>query len=177
MFFDHGLQDTERVPYRFRKWAPKGPLWIPLWHGDNHAFIFAEPCDATVTCVLPVLCVFLRCLAQYSMNPYVYPTGFGRCPFGCSAGPCRRRTGFGTIYGQSCRPGQIQGLQNPHVWEPLWTTHDSLWAQNRRKPFSEKPLMLIFRSRTIWSRTSPKIIEKSVIQPSLIKVFAMRLIG
>ena len=30
-------------------------------------------CDATVTCVLPVLCVFLRLFAQYSMNPYVTP--------------------------------------------------------------------------------------------------------
>ena len=43
-------------------------------------------------------------LAQYSMNPYVYSTGFGRCTFRCSAGPCRCRTGFGTTYGQSCRP-------------------------------------------------------------------------
>ena len=38
------------------------------------------------------------------MNPYVNPMGFGRCPFGCSAGPCKRRTDFGTTYGQSCRP-------------------------------------------------------------------------
>ena len=45
------------------------------------------------------LCV----LAQYSMNLYMYPTGFVRCPFGCSAGLCRCRTGFGTSYGQSCR--------------------------------------------------------------------------
>ena len=61
-------------------------------------------CDATVNCVLPVLCAFLRFLAQYSINPYVYPTGFGRCHFGCSVGPCRRHTGFGITYGQSCRP-------------------------------------------------------------------------
>ena len=61
-------------------------------------------CDAIVACVLAVLFVFLRFVSQYSMNPYVYPIGFGRCPFGCSAGPCRRRTGFGTTYGQSCRP-------------------------------------------------------------------------
>ena len=27
-------------------------------------------CGAIVTCVLPVLCVFLQCLAHYSMNPY-----------------------------------------------------------------------------------------------------------
>ena len=47
------------------------------------------------------LCV-LAILAQYSMNPYMYPTGFIRCPFGCSAGPCRCRSGFGTPYGQSC---------------------------------------------------------------------------
>ena len=60
-------------------------------------------CDAIVTCVLPVLCVFFRCLAQYSMNSYVYHTDFGRYPFGCSADPCRRCTGFGTTYGQSCR--------------------------------------------------------------------------
>ena len=48
------------------------------------------------------LCVLAN-LAQYNMNVYVYPTGFVRCPFGCNAGPCRRRTGFGTPYGQSCR--------------------------------------------------------------------------
>ena len=46
---------------------------------------------------------FLRFLVQYSMNPYVYPTGFRKCHFGCSAGPCRRHTGFGITYGQSCR--------------------------------------------------------------------------
>ena len=40
-------------------------------------------------------------LAQYSMNPYMYPTGFGRCPCGCSASLCKRCTGFGIIYGQS----------------------------------------------------------------------------
>ena len=28
----------------------------------------------------PVPCVFFRFLAQYSMNPYVYPAGFGRFP-------------------------------------------------------------------------------------------------
>ena len=56
-------------------------------------------CNAIITCVLLVLCVFLRFLAQYNMNPYVHPMGFG-----CSAGPCRHRTGFGTTYGQSCRP-------------------------------------------------------------------------
>ena len=61
------------------------------------------PCDAIVTCVFPVLCVFLRFLVQFSMNPYVYPTGFGRCPFECSAGPCRRLTDFGTSYGLSCK--------------------------------------------------------------------------
>ena len=59
-------------------------------------------CDATVTCILLVLCV-LAILAQYSMNPYIYSTGFVRCPFRCSAGLCRCRKGFGTPYGQSCR--------------------------------------------------------------------------
>ena len=60
-------------------------------------------CHAIVTCVLSVLCMFFRFLAKYSMNPYVYPAGFGRCPFGCRAGPCRRRKGFGTTYDLSCR--------------------------------------------------------------------------
>ena len=95
-------------------------------------------CDATVTCVLPVLCVFLRFLAQYSMEPYVYPTEFGRCPFGCSAGPCRRPTGFGTTYGQSCRPvwGKYRACRT-HIYGSFWTTHGSLRADNRRKPISE----------------------------------------
>ena len=29
--------------------------------------------------------------AQYSIKSCVYPSGFRRCPFGCSAGPCRCR--------------------------------------------------------------------------------------
>ena len=88
-------------------------------------------CDAIVTCLLPILCVFLRFLAQYSMNPYLYTTGFGRCPFGCSAG---RRTDFGTTYGQSCRPvwGKYRACR-PTCMDVFWTTHDSLRAQNRRK--------------------------------------------
>ena len=80
--------------------------------------------------------MFLRFLTQNSMNPYVYPTGFGRCPFGCSAGPCRHRAGFGTTYGQSGRP--VWGKYRACITHmgAFWTTHDSLQVQNR-KPNSE----------------------------------------
>ena len=35
-----GLQDTVRVPYRFRKVHVRVP-WGPLWHGDIRTFRFA----------------------------------------------------------------------------------------------------------------------------------------
>ena len=93
------------------------------------------PADVVVICVLPLLCMFLRCLSQYSMNPYVYLAGFGRCPFGCSTGPCRRHTGFRTTYGQSCRP--VWGRYRARCMGAFWTMHDSLRAPNRRNPNSE----------------------------------------
>ena len=83
-------------PVRLGSHAHK--TWESVIHGKS-----VPSCDAVVTCVLPVLCVFLQFLAHCSMNPYVYPTGFVRCHFGCSVGLCRCRTGFGTPYGQSCR--------------------------------------------------------------------------
>ena len=118
------------------------------------------PADVIITCILPVLCMFLRFLSQYSMNPYVYPTGFGRCPFGCSAGPCRRRTGFGTTYGQSCRP----------VWGQYRVCRTHMYGR------------LLEHARLYGPRTGPKIIENRTNPqrghpPSLIKVFAMRVIG
>ena len=120
--------------------APAGKTWGAIGVcGPWEVRTKSPSCDEIVTCVLPILCVFLRFLAQYSMNPYVYPTGFERCPFGCSAGPCRRRTGFGTTtYGQSCRPvwGKYRAYRT-HMYGRLWTTHDSLRAQNLRKPISE----------------------------------------
>ena len=69
------------------------------------------------------------------MNPYVYPPGFGRCSFRCSAGPCRQRTGFGTTYGQSCNN---TWPVEPTSMGTIWTMHDSLQAQNRWKPISER---------------------------------------
>ena len=92
-------------------------------------------------------------LAQYSMNSYVYPTGFGRCSFGCSAGPCRRRTGFGTTYGQTGRPvwGKDRACRT-HMYGRL-LDHARL-SQNRREAISESYTC----SRP---RTGPKIIEKS----------------
>ena len=35
-------------------------------------------------CVLTIVC-------PVQHEPVHYPSGFGRCPFGCCAGPCRRR--------------------------------------------------------------------------------------
>ena len=69
--------------------------------------------------------------AQYSMSPYVYP-------FGYSAGPCRRRTDFGTTYDQSCRQlwGKYRACRT-HVWEPFGP-RTTLLRQNRRKPISER---------------------------------------
>ena len=135
------------------------------------------PGDVIVTCVLSVLCVFLRFLSQYSMNPCVYPMGFRRSPFGCSAGPSRRRKGFGTTYGQSCKPvwGKYRACRTHMYWGLLdhawlstgaWSAESHLW----------KLYMLIFQSRAIRPRRGPKIIENRTNPqrghpPSLIRVF------
>ena len=123
----------------------------------------------------------LAILAQYSMNSYVYSTGFERCPFGCSAGPCRRRTGFGTAslaeqYGSNTWPIE------PTSMGALRITHDYLRAQNRRKPISESYTCSSFNhglhgpvrvQKPMKKRTNPQRGHP----PSLIRVFALRLIG
>ena len=110
-------------------------------------------------------------LAQYSMNPYVYPTG-------------RRRMGFGTSYGLSCRPvwGKYRACRTHACMGAFWTTHDSPWAQNRRKPISESCTCLSFSHGLYGTRTGKKIIENRTNPqcghpPSLMRAFAMRLIG
>ena len=138
-------------------------------------------CDAVVTCVLPVLCAFLRFLAQCSMNPYVYPTGFVRCPSGCSVGPCRCRTGFGTP-SLAEQYGANTGHVEPTRMGACRITHDYRRAQNRRKPISESCTFSSFNHRLYGpvrvqkpakTRTKPHRGHP----PSLIRVFAMRLIG
>ena len=130
----------------------------------------SHSCDAIVPCVLSVLCVCLRFFVQYSMSPYVYPMGFGRCPFGCSAGPCRRRTGFGTTFGQTCRPvwGRCMGA--------FWTMRDSLRAQNRRKPISESCICATFSDGLYGPvRVKKSLKNRKIPQrghpPSLIRIF------
>ena len=77
----------------------------------------SSSCDAIVTCVLPILCVFVRCLAQLAVSHELVRVsyGFGMWPFGCIAGPCRRLTGFGTTNDQSCGPVCGKGLRT-QVW-------------------------------------------------------------
>ena len=86
------------------------------------------------------LCV-LAILVQYSMNPYAYPTGFVRCSFGCSAGPCRCRSGFGSPFGKSCRTvwgkyracrthkyGRLSDLTRTTIYKPKIVGSPSLKA-------------------------------------------------
>ena len=75
-------------------------------------------------------------LAQYSMN--IYPTGFGRYPFGCSA--CRAdavRALEQPTASLADQYGANTGPVEPTSMGAFGTTHDSLRAQNRRKPISE----------------------------------------
>ena len=117
------------------------------------------------------------------MNPCVYPTGFGRRPFGCSVGPCRRRTGFGTTYGQSCRPvwGKYRACRT-HMYGRLLDHARLSTGPNRRKPISESCTCSSFShglydpvrvQKPSKNRTNPQRGHP----PSLIIVFAMRLIG
>ena len=108
------------------------------------------------------VCV-LAILAQYSMNLCVYPTGFGRCPFGCSADPCR------TTCNQSCRP----------IWDKcraFWTTHYTLRSQNRRKHISGSCKRSSFSHGSKHHRKNRTYPQRGHL-PSMIKVFATRLIG
>ena len=147
----HGCAPTRKT------WGAKGVC------GPWEAHTKLVSCNAIVTCVLPDLCVFLRFFAQYSMNLYLYATGFGRCPFECSAGPCRRLTGFGTTYGQSCRPvwskyrtcrthryGRCLDHARINLYGPKIDGNPSLKAEHvHLSPMAIRP------------RTGPTIIEKS----------------
>ena len=128
------------------------------------------------------LCV-LAILAQLSMNPHVYPTGFVRCPFECSVDPCRRRTGFGTPYGQSCRTvwGKYRACRT-HTYGRLSDHARLSTSQKSSEANLRKLYMLIFQQRLYGpvrvqkpakNRTKPQLGHPS----SLIRVFAMRLIG
>ena len=87
------------------------------------------------------------------MNPYVYPTGFGRCPFGCSAGPCRRRTGFGTTYDKSCRPWGRYRVCRTHMYGRLLDHVRLLTGPRSAESHLWKLYMLIFQPRAIRPRS------------------------
>ena len=74
------------------------------------------------------LCV-LAILAQYSMNPYVYSHGFGKVPLRMQCGHSQTPTAT------RAEPvwGKYRAVE-PTCMDVFWTTHDSLRAQNRRKP-------------------------------------------
>ena len=129
------------------------------------------------------LCVFLRFLVQYSMNHYVYPTGFGRCPSGCSGGLCRCRTSFGTPYDQSCRP--IWGKYRACRTHKYGCLLDHTWRTRGPKSSEahlSKLYMLTFQPRAIRPCTGPtmRLIGKqghkasSYEQRSLIKLSCTR---
>ena len=61
----------------------------------------------------------------------------------------------------------------------VWTMHDSLWAQNRRKPISESSTCSSF-THGLYGHVRVQKSSKTPQRnhpPSLIRVFAMRLIG
>ena len=67
---------------------------------------------------------------QFSMNPYVYLTGFVWCPFKYSTGPCGYRMGLAIPFGQSCEG--VRGNTGPvgHTsMGALRNQHDSLWPK------------------------------------------------
>ena len=111
-------------------------------------------------------------LAQYSMN-HVYLTGFGKCPFGCSVGPCRRRMGFETTYGHFFRPvwGKCRACRT-HQHGAVWAMHYSLRAQNPRKPISESSTCSSLTHRAIRVQQSSKnrTNQQRGHPPSLIRV-------
>ena len=110
-----------------------------------------------------VLCVFLRFFAQYSMNLYVYATDFGRCPFECSAGPCRRRTAFGTTCRQSCRPvwSKYRTCRTHKYGRRLDHARNNLYRPQIDGSPSLKAQHAHLSPMAIRSRTGPTIIEKS----------------
>ena len=97
------------------------------------------------------------------MNLYVYATGFGRCPFECSAGPCRRRTGFGTTYRQSCRPvwSKYRTCRTHKYGRRLDHARNYLYGPQIDGSPSLKAQHAHLSSMAIRSRTGPTIIEKS----------------
>ena len=135
-------------------------------------------CDATVTCVLPVLCMFLRFWPSSNLRVSLgvpsdavparadavraleHPTANLREQYGANTGPVEP-----TIMG-ACR-----------IWH-----HDYLQAQNRRKPISESCTCSSFShglygpvrvQKPTNNRTNPQRVHT----PSLIRVFAVLLIG
>ena len=105
---------------------PTGDLWShrSLWS-------VGSPYEITiVTCVLPVLCAFRLSFAQYSMNPYVYPSGFEGAPVNAvraRADAVRAldepTTSLADQYGANTGPLE------PTSMCVIWTTHDSLRAE------------------------------------------------
>ena len=127
-------------------------------------------CDAIVTCVPGSLCVLPIFVPVYH-EPVRVPRGFRKVsPFECSVGPCRRRTGFGTTYGQSCKPvwGEYRACRTYKYGRLLNHARPSTDPKSSEAHFW-KLYMLIFQPRTRQRSTGHP--------PSLISVFAMRLIG
>ena len=137
--------------------APARKAWGAIgFYGLFEVRKKSPSCDVIITCVLTVLCVFLI-FGPAEHEPYVYPTGFG-----CSAGPCRCRTGFGTTYGQSCRPvwGKYRACRT-HMYERLLDHARLSTGPKSSEAHLRKLYMPIFQPRAIRSRTGPNIIEKS----------------
>ena len=122
-------------------------------------------CDAIVTCALPVLCVFLRFLAQYSMTR----TCTTRVSEG-SAGPCRRLTGFGTTYGQSCRPvgGKYRAYRIHMYGRLLFGPRTTLYEPKIVGSPSLKAVHAHLSATGYTARTSPKMIEKCTVYRSAV---------
>ena len=73
-------------------------------------------CDATVTCVLSVLCLFLRFLA-----PVRVPHGFRKMPLRMQCGPQALEQPTANLADQY---GAKTGPVKPTSMDAVWTTHD-----------------------------------------------------
>ena len=107
-------------------------------------------------CVLMIFC-------PVKHEPVCVPRGFRKMPLRMQCGPVQ------TPYGlwNNLRPvlhtsmGQNTRSVEPTSMGAIWTMHDSLRAQNRRKPISESSTYPIFHPKTIRPHTGPTINEKS----------------
>ena len=108
------------------------------------------------------------------------PRRFRRCPFACSADSIQALEQPTASLADQYRANT--GPVKPTSMAAIWTTRNSLQAQNQQKPISESSTCSSFTHGLygpIWVQQSSKNCtnQQRGHPPSLIRVFAMRLTG